>query len=332
MSVLEKTDLQLGYIALLDCTALLWAQHRGYFGEAGLNVTLVREASWASLRDRLAFGLLDAAHCLSAMLPAARIGSDHVGIALQSGLVLSQTCASISLNQALCHQLQISKTDTPQISAQKVVDAIKDGHAIRLAHVFSHSIHHYCVREWLALADTELAKTIHLTTLPPAYVVDATRQRTVDGFCVSEPWNIQGELFGVSHAIAHSQDIISSVADKVLATTHEWASENPNTLNALHQAITQAQNELKTLEDFSEVWQLLIEHDIIQFQCSEYIHVESFYRIQQIIRDFVGESHAPKVEDFEWLIAQMLKYDTDTLQDIDPVKIAKACIGQIDQD
>jgi len=63
MSTLEKTQLQLGYIPLLDCLALLWAKQRGFFEEVGLDVTLVKEASWASLRDRLAFGLLDAAHC-----------------------------------------------------------------------------------------------------------------------------------------------------------------------------------------------------------------------------------------------------------------------------
>jgi NitT/TauT family transport system ATP-binding protein len=79
MSSLEKSELQLGYIPLLDCIALLWAKQRGLFEAVGLNVTLTKEASWASLRDRLAFGLLDAAHCLSAMLPAAAIGADQIG-------------------------------------------------------------------------------------------------------------------------------------------------------------------------------------------------------------------------------------------------------------
>ena len=82
MSNLEKNQIQIGYIPLLDCVALLWAKHRGFFEDVGLNVELVREASWASLRDRLAFGFLDAAHCLSAMLPAAAIGQDQLGIPL----------------------------------------------------------------------------------------------------------------------------------------------------------------------------------------------------------------------------------------------------------
>ncbi|MEX5497033.1 ABC transporter substrate-binding protein, partial [Pseudomonas asgharzadehiana] len=92
--------------------ALLWAKQRGFFDEEGLNVRLIKEASWASLRDRLAFGLLDAAHCLSAMLPAAAIGNDQIGIPLQTPLVLSESRAFISLSQKLCYQLQIQKDDT----------------------------------------------------------------------------------------------------------------------------------------------------------------------------------------------------------------------------
>lgn len=39
MSQIEKKQLQLGYIPLLDCIALLWAKERGYFEEMGLDVT-----------------------------------------------------------------------------------------------------------------------------------------------------------------------------------------------------------------------------------------------------------------------------------------------------
>ena len=42
MNPLEKTKIQLGYIPLLDCIALLWAKQRGFFEEFGLDVTLVK--------------------------------------------------------------------------------------------------------------------------------------------------------------------------------------------------------------------------------------------------------------------------------------------------
>lgn len=328
MNTLEKTDIQLGYIPLLDCTAILWAQHQGYFKAQGLNVTLVKEASWASLRDRLAFGILDAAHCLSAMLPAAATGDDQLGIPLQTSLVLSTNKAFISLSQKRCYELQISEHDTPKESAQKVAEAVNSGAKIQLAHVFKQSIHHYCLREWLALADAELARNYHLATLPPPYMVDAISAQLIDGFCVGEPWNIQAQIQGYSQVIADSKQIIPEVADKVLATTQEWAKQHPNTLKAIETAIQLAQQDLQTLQSLDEVWQMLVCSDIIRFNCSPWVHVDKFYKIQKIIRSF-GVQDAVKSSDFEWIMQQMRKWD-DLELGPDQIKIIAAqCTGNI---
>lgn len=324
---LEKTKLQIGYIPLLDCVALLWAKHRGFFSDYGLDVHLVKEASWASLRDRLAFGFLDAAHCLSAMLPAAALGTDQLGIVFKSPLVLSENQAFISLSQKLCFQLDISAQDSAQQSAQKIIHAIQQGENIQFAHVFKHSIHHYCLREWLALADETHAYQINLTALPPPYMVDAMSKHLIDGFCVGEPWNSQAEIEGYSHIIASGQSIIPKVADKVLAMTTEWIQQHPHTSVAMTTAIQQAQDELKTLSesDFKAVWQLLIEYDIIHFPCSAERHVQKFYFIQNIIKNFVGDDGQPKASDFVWLIEKMMKWDQ-----LD-IKMSKAQIDVIGQ-
>jgi len=324
--VLEKTDLQLGYIPLLDCVALLWAKQRGFFAENGLNVQLVKEASWASLRDRLAFGLLDATHCLSAMLPAAAIGADQIGIPLQTPLVLSENRAFISISQKLCYQLNIDSQDSAESSAHKVVEYIQNNHPLSLAHVFQHSIHHYCLREWLALASPKLAQSIQLKTLPPPYMVEAISNHLIDGFCVGEPWNTQAEIQGLSHIVCSSQQIIPNVADKVLAVTQDWAKQHPNTLIALSRAILKAQQELRELQDFTQVWQMLMDFDVIQFPCSAEIHVEKYFSIQKIIRNFVQNSAEPKAEDFEWLFQQMHKWNDVASEKIIYLEQAQHCV------
>lgn len=63
-----------------------------------------------------------------------------------------------------------------------MADYLEQGHSISLAHVFKHSIHHYCLREWLALAKPELAQSIQLKTLPPPYMVEALDKHVIDGF------------------------------------------------------------------------------------------------------------------------------------------------------
>lgn len=329
MSALEKTQIQLGYIPLLDCIALLWAKHRGYFEELGLDVTLVKEASWASLRDRLAFGLLDAAHCLSGILPAASIGTDHIGIPFQTPLVLSVNRAYISLSQKLCFDLDIHAEDTPKDVAEKVTTAIQQGQNIQLAHVFANSIHHYCLREWLALADPEVAQTIKLRILPPPYMVEALKSHVIDGFCVGEPWNTQGEILGISQMVASSEDVIPAIADKVLAVTQDWAKAHPSTLKALTQAIEKAQAEIKVMPDFNQIWELLHTYDVIQFECSDTVHVQKFHKIQHIIRNFIEDSANPKLEDFEWLIQQMQKWSKVQVNDADLKALSQQCIIQL---
>lgn len=317
MNNLEKTQIQLGYIPLLDCVALLWAKHREYFDEVGLDVTLVKEASWASLRDRLCFGALDLAHCLSAILPATSLEDNQFGIQLMTPLTLSVNRAFISLSQPLCYELNITHTDPAAQSAHKICEAISTGKNIQFAHVFKHSIHHYCLREWLALANTDIAKNIKLNALPPPYMVDAIRNHRIDGFCVGEPWNTQAELEGYSHIISSSQNIIPAIADKVLAVTKEWALNNPNSLDALLSAIKKSQHELTQLEDLSEVWQLLVDFNIIRFHCSKNVHTLKYYQIQNIIRNFVPENSAPKTSDFIWIMQQMNKWDNLNIDRLD---------------
>ncbi|WP_263577078.1 CmpA/NrtA family ABC transporter substrate-binding protein [Acinetobacter pseudolwoffii] len=326
MSTLEKTELNIGYIPLLDCVAILWAEKQGYFAEQGLTINLIREASWSSLRDRLAYGFLDAAHCLSAMLPAAALGTDQLQVALQTPLVLSMNQAFISLRQDLCHELGIDAEDDEKSSSQKLVQALQQQQKMNLAYVYKHSIHHYCIKEWLALTDVNIAHKIQLMTSPPASMVKGISEQVFDGFCVGEPWNIQAKLEGYSLIVAASQNVIPKVADKVLAMTQEWAELHPCTVKALVNAVQKAQTDLKQRADLSQVWDMLVDYQIIQFECSAQRHVCDYHKIQNIIRNLVGASAKPQLADFIWLIEQIEKWDGVEISEIEKKQIAAQCM------
>ena len=53
--------LRLGLVQLTDAAPLLVAEELGLFEAVGLRVTLSAEGAWAAVRDKLAFGALDAA-------------------------------------------------------------------------------------------------------------------------------------------------------------------------------------------------------------------------------------------------------------------------------
>ncbi|PJI32635.1 CmpA/NrtA family ABC transporter substrate-binding protein [Acinetobacter pseudolwoffii] len=326
MSTLEKTELNIGYIPLIDCVAILWAEKQGYFAEQGLTINLIREASWSSLRDRLAYGFLDAAHCLSAMLPAAALGTDQLQVALQTPLVLSVNQAFISLRQDLCHELGIDAEDDEKSSSQKLVRALQQQQKVNLAYVYKHSIHHYCIKEWLALTDVNIAHKIQLMTSPPPSMVKGIAEQVFDGFCVGEPWNIQAKLEGYSFIVAASQNVIPKVADKVLAMTQEWAELHPCTVKALVNAVQKAQTDLKQRADLSQVWDMLVDYQIIQFECSAQRHVCDYHKIQNIIRNLVGASAKPQLADFIWLIEQIEKWDGVEISEIEKKQIAAQCM------
>ncbi len=54
------------FVPLVDCAVLVAAREQGFAAAAGLDLVLVKEPSWASLRDHLCLGHVDCAHALGA--------------------------------------------------------------------------------------------------------------------------------------------------------------------------------------------------------------------------------------------------------------------------
>ena len=51
-----KAQVVVGFIPLLDCAPLIAAVEQGFAAQEGLELTLMRETSWANIRDRVAVG------------------------------------------------------------------------------------------------------------------------------------------------------------------------------------------------------------------------------------------------------------------------------------
>ena len=65
---------RLGFVPLVDCAIPVVARAMGFAARENIELELVREMSWAAIRDKLAFGMLDAAHLLAGIPIAARLG------------------------------------------------------------------------------------------------------------------------------------------------------------------------------------------------------------------------------------------------------------------
>src|SRR5258708_5087793 len=73
-AIAAPRPLRVGFLALTDAAPLIAAQELGLFAHHGLRVQLCREVGWATIRDKIIFGELEAAHALAPMLWAAQLG------------------------------------------------------------------------------------------------------------------------------------------------------------------------------------------------------------------------------------------------------------------
>lgn len=99
MSKLEKTQLQLGYIPLLDCIALLWAKAARFLRRSRFRCYLSQRSIMGKSTRPFSFWFIRCCTLFICDAPAAAMGADQIGIALQTPLVLSKNRAFISLSQ-----------------------------------------------------------------------------------------------------------------------------------------------------------------------------------------------------------------------------------------
>ena len=91
----------IGFIPLVDASALIIAVDKGFAAAEGLDVTLVREVSWSNVRDKLNIGLFDAAHLLAPVAIASSLGLGHVKVPIVAPFNLGINGNAITVSAAL---------------------------------------------------------------------------------------------------------------------------------------------------------------------------------------------------------------------------------------
>jgi NitT/TauT family transport system ATP-binding protein len=69
---------RIGFVALADCAPLLVADALGLFARHGVEVELSREVGWATVREKILYQQLDAAHAIAGLALSLRLGLDGV--------------------------------------------------------------------------------------------------------------------------------------------------------------------------------------------------------------------------------------------------------------
>jgi ABC-type nitrate/sulfonate/bicarbonate transport system substrate-binding protein len=236
----EKTSLKLGFVALLDAAPLLVAKERGFFAEQGLTVELLRQPSWASLRDKVAVGALDGAQMLAPMTLAASLGLGGLAEPMVTALALNLGGNAITLSSDLMARI---KAIDPDAAARRPLDAaplgrLADKPTFAIVHPFS--AHHYELRLWLAAAGLDAERDVRLAVVPPAQMLSNLSAGAIDGYCVGEPWNHLAARSGLGEIAITSRELWAGRLEKVLGVRQAWADRYPETHRALLRALLQA--------------------------------------------------------------------------------------------
>jgi ABC-type nitrate/sulfonate/bicarbonate transport system substrate-binding protein len=105
-SVLGRPKITVGFIPLLDCACIVTALEQGFARAEGIELALVRETSWANIRDRLIVGHFDAAHLLGPMAVASTLGIGHVQVPVIAPFALGLGGNAITVSNSLWEQMR----------------------------------------------------------------------------------------------------------------------------------------------------------------------------------------------------------------------------------
>ena len=235
------TPLHIGFIPLVDASALIIAVDKGFAAAEGLDITLTREVSWSNVRDKLNIGHFDAAHLLAPVAIASSLGLGHVKLPIVAPFNLGLNGNAITISPAL-HAAIMGEIDgdarNPLVTAQalaRVVAARRKAGAepLTFGMTFPFSTHNYQLRFWMAAGGVDPDEDVHMVVLPPPYMVDSLANGHVDAFCVGAPWNSVAVDLGIGHILHFVSDILVRAAEKVLAVRQGWSEKNPEITGGL---------------------------------------------------------------------------------------------------
>ncbi len=178
----EKSALDIGFMALTDSASLIVAATQGFAQPYGLTLNLRRQPSWATLRDKLLSGELDAAQCLYGLVYGVQLGLGGSAASEMAVLMgLCQNGQAINLSEPL---KQAGVTSAEALLRHRR----QNGARLTLAQTFPTGTHALWLNYWLASIGLHPLHDVHSVVVPPAQMVGHLQAGRIDGFCAGGPW------------------------------------------------------------------------------------------------------------------------------------------------
>lgn len=330
----EPKLLRAGFIPLMDASVLIVASVFGFAAKEGLTLELVRDVSWANVRDRLAFRQFDIAHMLSPMPVASMLGLGSNPSPTITPFSLGRGGNAITLSIRLFERMQdvagLADTASALDNAHALAKVLADMRARgeqppTLGMTYPFSSHNYEFRYWLAAGGIDPDADVKLVVVPPPMTSDALAAGAIDGFCVGAPWNMVASERGVGRIVAAKQDIWPSAPEKVIGMRPEWAAAHPETVARLIVALDAAARWCDEPENHGQLAQTLAGEgfiaapvDIIRHVLAGEFSLDAKGN-KRIIDNYFqfhhGGANCPRPAHALWIYSQMIRWGQVDLSD-----------------
>ncbi|WP_299587867.1 CmpA/NrtA family ABC transporter substrate-binding protein [uncultured Tateyamaria sp.] len=234
--------LNCGYVPLVDCAPLIVAQELRFAADEGITLNLLRQPSWAALRDLLALGHLDVAHMLSPMPTAMSLGLSGPAAQIDALMVLSANGTVIGVSTDMANAMRATGWtggfDNPRATLTPLLTALD--RPLRVGVPFPYSMHRLLFDYWVRNAPVAGASDIRIVTQPPPLMAEAVQAGEIDVFCVGEPWGSVAVTAGVGELVLPGAAIWANAPEKVLAARRAWVDDNAESVGALMRAVVRA--------------------------------------------------------------------------------------------
>jgi two-component system, oxyanion-binding sensor len=233
---------RLGFLPLVDAALPILAREFGFAEAEGIDLTLIRDMSWATVSDRLLYGHSDAAHLIAPLAIATTLGLGRPATPLSVPFVLGLNGNALTLRPDLAAQVTTpgAPSDVAAIGARLASVVQSADRRLRFAVVHRYSSHNYMLRYWLRGCGIDPDRDVEIVTVAPPFAAQALADEEVDGICVGEPWNSVAVDRGAGVIVAVTSQIWLRGVEKVLAMRTAAMEDNRDLTHRLIRALYRA--------------------------------------------------------------------------------------------
>jgi NitT/TauT family transport system ATP-binding protein len=232
--------MRIGFLPLVDAALPILAHELGFAEAQGLKLELVRDMTWATVRDRLLYGHTDAAHMVAPLAIATALGRGRPAVPMAVPFVLGLNGNAVTFSTALADAVGLGDTLGDPVAIGAALKQVAQQRRLCFGVVHRYSSHNYMLRYWLAGVGIRPDADVDIIVTSPPFAADALAAGEVDGICVGEPWNSIAVDRGVGRIALATAQIWRRGVEKVLALRSAVVEERHDAvlrlIRALHTA------------------------------------------------------------------------------------------------